>query len=170
MLITIHARQDGIHYYWHPFLLRQRQFGWAEVELQQFSSCCEIFWRKRPVSPPAGGAATGTRVAGISIRHLFHAAGALVGLDRWAINDELQMLRHLKSRCEALRLPLLVLGPSRRLESIRLDRLCRRLDHRLLTVLPKWRLAYCSLPDTHDPAGHVYYGADGWHFTPSGHG
>ena len=181
-LITIQVRADGIHYYWHPFLLRQRQHGWAEVEAQQFSTCREMYRRLRPsasheLTPgptqlPADSAASlpgATRLAGIPIRDAFYAAGALVGLHRWAINDELRMLRDLARRCEQLQLPLLVLGPGRRPCNGWLDQLCQRCDRQLQTELAQWTLPYCSLPDTEDRAGCSLYGADGFHFTPAGH-
>lgn len=182
-LITIQVRADGIHYYWHPFLLRQRQYGWAEVEAQQFSTCREMYRRLRSPAPPppspgptelpADSAASlpgATRLAGIPIRDAFYAAGALVGLHRWAINDELRMLRDLSSRCQQLKLPLLVLGPGRRPCNGWLDQLCQRCDRQLQTELGQWPLPYCSLPDTENQAGCSLYGDDGFHFTPAGHG
>ena len=185
-LITIQVRADGIHhywhYYWHPFLLRQRQYGWAEVETHQFSTCREIYRRLRaPATPPLTPGLTGlpadsaaslhgaTRLAGISIRDTFYAAGALVGLHRWAINDELRMLSDLSSRCQQLNLPLLVLGPGRRPANGWLDQLCQRCDRQLQRELGQWPLPYCSLPDTEDRAGCSLYGSDGFHFTSAGH-
>lgn len=181
-LITIQVRADGIHYYWHPFLLRQRQYGWAEVEAQQFSTCRELYRRLRsPAATPPTPAPPGlpadsesslpaaTRLAGIPIRDAFYAAGALVGLHRWAINDELRMLRDLARRFEQLQLPLLVLGPGRRPCNGWLDQLCQRCDRQLQTELVQWTLPYCSLPDTVNRAGVPLYGADGFHFTPAGH-
>ena len=75
-LITIQVRADGIHYYWHPFLLRQRQYGWAEVEAQQFSTCREMYRRLRPsasheLTPGRNSAASG--FSGVSA--WCHAAG-----------------------------------------------------------------------------------------------
>lgn len=181
-LITIQVWADGIHYYWHPFLLRQRQYGWAEVEGQQFSTCREIYRRIRPASSPQAppsptqlptdSAATlpgATRVAGISIRDAFYAAGAVVGLHRWAMADELSMLHDLSSRCQQLEIPLLVLGPGRRPANDWLDELCRRFDRQLQAELERWHLPYCSLPDTEDQSGESLYGADGFHFKPLGH-
>jgi hypothetical protein len=182
-LITIHVRPDGIHYYLHPFLLRQRQYGWADVERHQFSNCLEILRRQRRAGSPQSPVETSelptdaldtppgaTRVAGISIRDGFYAAGAVVGLHRWAMGDELRMLRDLSSRCQQLHLPLLVLGPSRRPDNGWLDHLCINFDRKLEAVLGQWCLPYCSLPDTEDQAGEALYGADGFHFTPAGHG
>ena len=183
LLITIHVRPDGIHYFWHPFLLRQHRHGWAEVEGRQFSGCWEIHHRRRraasPQAPapsnqssadPAGGPVGATRLAGVPIRDAFTAAGRAVGLHRWAIADELVMLRDLASRCAAHQLPLLVLGPTRRPANGWLDQLCRRCDRRLRAVLAQWPLPYCSLPDLEDQAGASLYGPDGLHLSLAGHG
>jgi hypothetical protein len=182
-LITIQVRSDGIHYYWHPFLLRQRRHGWAELEGRQFSGCRQIHHRRRPAgsaqpaqpssqssTDPEGAAAGATRLAGVSIRDAFYAAGRAVGLHRWAIADELVMLRDLARRCAALNLPLLVLGPSRRPANGWLDQLCRRCDRELQAELAHWPLAYCSLPELKNQAGACLYGPDGLHLTAEGHG
>ena len=181
-LITIQVCPDGIHYYWHPFLLRQRRHGWAELEARQFRGCRQILHRRRPAesaqpaqpsspsqSVPKAAPAGATRVAGVPIRDAFYAAGRAAGLHRWAIADEVVMLRDLARRCAALQLPLLVMGPSRRPVNGWLDQLCRRCDRELQAELAQWPLAYCSLPDLENRAGEHLYGPDGLHLTAAGH-
>jgi hypothetical protein len=182
-LVTIHVRPDGIHYYWHPFLLHQRRHGWAELEGRQFSGCLELHHRcsparsvqpahssSQPPTDPKAAPAGATRVAGLSIRDAFYAAGRAVGLHRWAIADEVVMLRDLASRCAALQLPLLVMGPGRRPANGWLDHLCRRCDCRLQDELAHWPLPYCSLPDLENQSDECLYGPDGFHLTAAGHG
>jgi hypothetical protein len=188
-LITIHCDAGRIHYYWHPFLFRRRQFGWAEIEAHQFSTCREIYCRVRANPHPLAGEQGGssgtissrispdqspelpseTRIFGLSIRNLFYAMGSASGLDVWAIRDEINMLDAVRTRCQQLGLPLIVMGPSRRPGSRWLDRLCIKLDQQLRSTLNEWHLDYCSLPHA-GTAGESYYGADGFHFTADGHG
>jgi len=182
-LITTQVASSGVRYFLHPFLFRPWQSGWAKVENAQFADCRQLYHRKHPTqSTPIASALTpatetnpaeivpgATRVAGIALRDLFFLGGALAGTEAWAIRDELRMLRELRTRCEELRLPLLVMGPSRRPDNFWLDRLCKRLDSRLQSQLGQWSLPYCNLPDANNANGTRLYYPDGFHFTSAGH-
>ena len=190
-MVTTLVSASGVRYYLHPFLFRPWQSGWAKVENADFAGCRLILHRKRPVAAPAADqpapprAVPGdmpadgdmadivpgaTRVAGIALRDLFYLAGAFTGTQAWAIRDELRMVNEVRARCQELRLPMFVLGPSRRPDNYWLDRLCRKLDTRLSRRLRGWSVPYCSLPEAQDAQGAKLYRPDGFHLTAAGHG
>ncbi|MBJ7327507.1 MAG: SGNH/GDSL hydrolase family protein [Chthoniobacterales bacterium] len=188
-LITISATPSEFRYYLHPYLFRPWRSGWAEVQNSDFAGCMMIGRRKNPgvrqlkdarissdssqASEPTDWADVvpgATRIAGVSIRDLFYLGGALCGLDAWAIRDELRMLSDMRIRCAELRLPLFVMGPSRRPDNFWLDRLCKKLDARLRTACSEWAVPYRDLMRVTNEKGARMYRPDGLHLTGEGHG
>ena len=188
-LVVVSATPSEFRYYLHPFLFCPWRSGWAEVQNSGFAGCKMISRRKNPVarqlrdlqvSGDSSQAAEptdwadvvpgATRIAGVSIRDLFHLGGALCGLDAWAIRDELRMLDGLRFRCADLGVPLFVMGPSRRPDSFWLDRLCKKLDERLRKACSEWAVPYCDLMRVTDEKGVRMYRPDGFHLAAEGHG
>jgi hypothetical protein len=187
-LIVKSVTEDEFCYIMHPFLFKPWKTGWAEVAKSHFSGQ-RVFLRRRNsvtnwndpnVAEEREVAETRSeasevsdlgarRFLGISLRDCFFAGGVAVGLDSWAVRDEVQMLWDVLRRCQELGLPLVVLGPGRRPDCYWLDRMCQKLDKRLRKLLPARSVPYCSLPDLQDGQGRDLYLADGWHLTPAGH-
>jgi hypothetical protein len=164
------------NYYINPFLFRRGRHNWLEEENEKFSHRRAILSRHIDVpqlSAPheayqeEGHAA---RVGGIAIRDLFYIAGSLVGLDAWAVRDELHSLAIVRDVCAELALPMFVLGPGRRPRNCWQDRICRKLDRRLARELQAWSIPYCGLPDVCNSSGKEVYLPDGWHLSSAGHG
>ena len=176
VITTVHTEGE-LRYFLHPFLFRPWKSGWAAAENAGFSGSRVILRRKSAMQSleqnegvdMADEVPDTTRVAGLSVRDIFYAAGVLVGTDRWAIRDELRMVRDLKSRCDALGLPLFVLGPSRRPDNYWLDRLCRKLEAKLLRLAGDLSVPCCRLPDVCDESGIRIYRHDGFHLNSRGH-
>jgi hypothetical protein len=179
-LITTIVAGGEFRYYFHPFLLRPWLSGWTAVENNRFAGSRLLWRRKSPIDDPEPGANSfgvdradvvpgATRVAGISLRDCFYAAGAAVGLDAWTLRDEVRMLREVHAACRKEGLPLIVLGPSRRPDDFWYDRLCQKLDKRLRRLCEELSTPYAGLPDVYDRAGQRMYRADGFHLNLSGH-
>jgi hypothetical protein len=179
-LITTVVSGVKIRYYLHPFLFRPWRSGWVAEEKSSFAGSRLLWRRKSPIATPEPGSDSrgvdqadivpgATRVAGISIRDCFYAMGAAVGLDSWALRDEVRMLREVHATCREVGLPLIVLGPSRRPDDFWYDRVCQKLDRRLRRLCDELRAPYVSLPDVHDRAGEWMYRADGLHLNLAGH-
>ena len=162
-------------YYLHPFLFRPWRYGWLDEENRKFSRQRALL--RRTINVPAVSQAhqrfnsevPATRVSGFAARDLFYIAGALVGLDQWAVRDELCSLRAVRELCHRIKLPMIVLGPGRRPGSYWQDRVCRKLDRRLQRELGLWSIPYCGLPELSDSRGVDLYLRDGWHFSEAGH-
>jgi hypothetical protein len=187
-LIVKSVTKDEFCYLFHPFFFKPWKTGWAKVAKSNFSGQRALLRRRNsmtnavdPASSDKGDSAEAVaeaagapdpgarRFCGVSLRDCFFAGGVAAGLDSWAVRDEVQMLRDIHKRCQELGLPLLVLGPGRRPDNHWLDRMCQKLDGRLLHLLRAWSVPYCSLPEVRNVQERDLYMADGWHLTPAGH-
>ena len=163
------------NYYINPFLFRRGRHNWLEEENEKFSHRRAILSRHIDVpqlsAPHEAYQQEGhaVRVGGIAIRDLFYIAGSLVGLDAWAVRDELHSLAIVRDLCRELDLPMFVLGPGRRPKNYWQDRICRKLDRCLEHELPSWAIPYCGLPDVCNARGEEVYLPDGWHLSAIGH-
>ena len=188
-LVVLSATPSEFRYYLHPFLFRPWRSGWAAVWNSEFEGCMLLGRRKNPVvgqlleagesgesartSKPVDLAHVvpgATRIAGVSIRDMLYLGGAVVGLDAWAVRDELRMLEDLRIRCAGLGLPLFAMGPSRRPDSFWLDRLCKKLDARSRKACSEQGVPYCGLMRAVNERGVRMYLPDGFHLTADGHG
>jgi hypothetical protein len=163
------------NYYLNPFLFRRGRHNWLEEENEKFSRRRAILRRRIDVPQLSApheayqGEGHAARVGGIAIRDLILIAGSLVGLDEWAVRNELHSLAIVRDLCRELDLPMFVLGPGRRPRNYWQDRICRKLDRRLERELPSWSIPYCGLPDVYDSSGEEVYLPDGWHLSAVGH-
>lgn len=179
---------EEFRYQLHPFLFKPWRTGWAKAASNGFAGQRVLLRRKNTlgksevtaefaegaVSEPSVNLAVAVdpgekRVFGFSMRDWLYAAGFIVGLDRWAVRDEVQMLRDVRDRCNELNLPLFVLGPGRRLDHRWLDRMCLKFDKRLRRVLSDWSVPFCGLPETKSSEGEPIYARDKWHLSAAGH-
>jgi len=111
----------------------------------------------------------GKRFVGLRVRDLNWAAGALVGLDRWAVEDEIRMLEDFVRACAERSLPLFVLGPTPLLGRQWQARAPRMLTGRLGEFADDNGLPVALIEDTHDSAGRPLVKSDGMHLTLEGH-
>lgn len=188
VLITKSVTDSEFRYHLHPFLFRPWQTGWSKIEKSNFAGRPVILRRKNTLkkhcetSAPErvehseiNNVAVGKtdlgarRLFGVSLRDMFFVAGALAGLDSWAVRDELAMLREVMRKCRQLSLPLCVLGPGRRPSHYWLDRVCIKLDKHLTQELRKLSVPYCGISDAVMFGDASVYSSDGWHLSSAGH-
>jgi hypothetical protein len=114
-VLFVRARREGrVRRRLNPALVRRRHR--PEVAWEQPWGGDEA----RARTAAGGGAAGapdwdrphGRRLGRIRFASVNYMLGALVGLDRWAIEDELLRLGELDRACREARLPLFVLGPT----------------------------------------------------------
>jgi hypothetical protein len=189
VLITKSVTDEEFRYHLHPFLLKRWQTGWAKIAKSNFAGQPVIFRRRNTLKnrsrvemadrgrepealdATAEGADLGARrFLGVSLRGLFFAVGAVVGLEAWTVRDELQMLLGTIGKCRQVGLPVLVLGPGRTPSDYWKDRICQKLDKRLSREMRKLSVPYCGISDSLVFEGHSVYSGDGWHMSATGHG
>ena len=115
-------------------------------------------------TPPGG-----PRIGGFRLFDLNLVAGSLLGLDRWAIADQLQMLERCRRLCVARDLPLIILGPTPVGLSPWRSRLCGRMNRALQQRVPELGLQLACIEGLTDDAGRPLLKADGFHMTAQGH-
>jgi hypothetical protein len=103
------------------------------------------------------------------LRRLNSLAGALAGLDRWAADDELVVLRDFAGACAARGLPLFLLGPTPLADSRWEARAPMYLSEALPEAARGLDLRVAILEATVDAAGRPLLQPDGWHLTGEGH-
>ena len=121
----------------HPFLRKQPETGWIPFiyeDPDDFSR--EIGEKSSRLSDPHEEEMPRRKIFGLSLRDLNFLAGFLVGLDDWAIRNELAVLRRLKTACDEQNVPLVVLGPSPRFSFHAEKELWHRLNDALAQKLP----------------------------------
>jgi hypothetical protein len=164
-------KSEGARYYvLHPFLFRRREFGvWNRLENQGFKDSIVITSRRSPTHRDFNAPPPGVRISRFRLGESNHLIGMLLGLDRWAIQDELFDLAGFNQVCLEKRLPFFVLCPVLSDSSFVLSRLCRKLTAAIRARLSVLRVPCCSLEhlvgDTQIPL-HL---SDGIHLTADGH-
>lgn len=98
------------------------------------------------------------------------ALGSLVGLDRWAVENELVVLREFLAACAARGLPVAVLGPTPMIGRDWQYRTAQMLNARMRGFAAEAGVPVALIEQTHDAAGRPLVKADGLHLTPEGHG
>lgn len=111
----------------------------------------------------------GRRIAGFRLRNLNYALGALAGLDRWAIDEELLRFSELERACRERRLPLFVLGPTPVADSYWQNRVVRKFNLEIRRRLAASNVSYSLIDHLRDGAGHPLTRNDGFHLTVEGH-
>lgn len=180
-LLPSHSSPSAIRYFLHPALIRRSRRDWATLESHGFAGARLVYHRPRHQAPtrqspalPAAAEARATtpqatRIAGIPLRHLFYLGGAAVGLDHWAIREEIRLSQAVVAQCLKNHLPLAILGAGRRPDDFWLDRLCLRLDRRMQAFSRHHHIPYTSIAVTHDPSGQPISMPDGLHLNAAGH-
>jgi hypothetical protein len=111
----------------------------------------------------------GLRIAGFRVRNLNLAFGTLVGLDRWAIAEELHEFDEFERACRERGLPLFVLGPTPTTYSYWTDRIVRKGNAAIRRRLSGTNVPFALVEQWQDPAGRPLTRADGFHMTLDGH-
>jgi hypothetical protein len=111
----------------------------------------------------------GRRIAGLRIRSVNAALGALAGLDRWAVEEEMTRFADLAAACAQRGLPLFVLGPPPSPESRWNARVVRRANNLIRRRLSGTNIGFALLEPGPETADRPFTMRDGVHLTPDGH-
>jgi hypothetical protein len=115
-------------------------------------------------------APSGRRIAGFRVRNLNALLGAFLGLDRWAIGQEMLRFDDLVRACKERGIPLFVLGPTPASRSYWNNRVVRKTNAAIRRRLPGRDVPYALIEQLADPAGRpLVVRADGIHLTVDGH-
>jgi hypothetical protein len=166
-LFATYTSEGATHYVIHPFLFRRQEFGkWMEFETQNFDNSFVIFSRKAPIQNTFGNAVPGIRIGGLRLRGLNQVIGMLVGLDKWAIEDEMFEITGFNQICLEKRIPFFVLGPT---PHAHLNHLCRKMSGALEIRLPTMNIPFCRIENITGINGAPMQLNDGMHLTVDGH-
>lgn len=111
----------------------------------------------------------GRRIAGFRVRDLNYALGALAGLDRWAIDEELLRFGDLERACRERGVSLFVLGPTPVANSYWQNRVVRKVNVEIRHRMAALGLSYSLIEQLRDSAGRPLTRDDGIHLTVDGH-
>ncbi len=169
------ARRDSDgkrQYFLHPYLFKRREFGWVQSDAARSRLVLKI--AQRDIKPEDDGHRHGVhlgepRIAVFRLRDVNWIIGSLIGLDDWAIEDELRMLARCQQTCIEAKIPLFVLGPTPTGISKWKYHLCQKMNRTLQSKLPEMGIPLCCFEPLLDPAGNRLINADGIHLTVDGH-
>ena len=111
----------------------------------------------------------GRRIAGFRLRNLTYLLGTLVGLDRWAIEEDMLGLDAIVRACEDRGVPLIVLGPTPASYSYWSERVVRRTNAAIRRRLTGTGVPFALIDGLRDADGRPLTRVDGLHLTPAGH-
>jgi hypothetical protein len=111
----------------------------------------------------------GRRIAGYRLRNLNYLLGALAGLDRWAIEQEMLAMDVVVRACRDRGVPLIVLGPTPAAYSYWSQRVIRRTNAAIRRRLTGTGIPFALIDRVRDADGHPLTLADGVHLSPAGH-
>jgi len=183
-LIVGVTEEGSFRYVLHPFFCQQGARTWAELEVTRFAECMTLWRRKTVVATPVEGPlpAQGTAQPDVikerrrlRISDLTWIAGKWAGLVDWAIRDEIRIVEMVRQVAVANNLPLLVLGPGRRIEKTPINQFAARLDTELARSLSRGQgVSYISLMDDQcgngtDESFDRHHYVDSGHFNEAGH-
>lgn len=160
----------GPHWRLHPALLRRRHEGPAIEELRAFENAGEDAEERGAVRAVRHGSRRGRWLGELSLREVGSALGAVVGLDRWAADDEVHRLEEFVAECERRGLPLFILGPTPLVGQPWAGRSLRLLDDRIAQFCRARGLPYALITSERDLTGKPLIKRDGMHLTIEGHG
>jgi hypothetical protein len=112
---------------------------------------------------------SGRRIAGLRLRNVNAFLGALAGLDRWAVEEQLGEFDDLARACKRRGIPLFVLGPTPATHSYWNNRVVRKANAAIRRRLSGGDVPFALIERPTDPAGHPIIRADGVHLTVEGH-
>jgi hypothetical protein len=110
----------------------------------------------------------GPRIFGFRVRNLNLALGALVGLDNWAIAEELRRFDEFEKACRECGLPLFAVGPLPVEYSYWTRRIVRKANALIRRHLSGGEVPFALIDQAHDAAGRPLTRADGVHLTVEG--
>jgi hypothetical protein len=156
----------------NPALFRRRHADTVVLTLRSN----QIRGRDKPRGPDAYGDSPnrqdrppeGLRIAGFRARNLNIAVGSLVGLDNWAIAEELRRYDEFEQACRERGLPLFVLGPASVEYSYWTGRIVRKANARILRRLAGGDVPFALIEQACDAAGRPLTRVDGIHLTVDG--
>jgi hypothetical protein len=152
----------------HPALLSRGHDGPAIDELREAENDGDDVEERTEVHAANHERRWGWR-GGITSLELNTALGAMVGLDRWAADDEVHRLAYFATECDKRRLPLFILGPTRLVGARWAARPLRGLDRRIAEFAKRRDLPFALVDALNDRAGRPLFKRDGVHLTLEGH-
>ena len=168
--LLIGGRGGRLGYALHPALFSRTHRGRAVEQLRAVeladprAGVARAVPRSRRYTRRAGA-----RIDGVRIRDLNSAFGALLGLDRWAVDDEILRLTDFVAHCRSRGLPIFVLGPTPLSTTRWQARTIRLLNERLGPYCNAQGLPLALIETSPDLVGTVLE-PDGVHLTVAGHG
>lgn len=172
------ARKSGVvalfkgdthhRYFLHPFLFRRNRFGWSAMEREGFPAATGF---NRPVPAAAAedtGAVDDTHGVGFRLHDLPRLLGVPMGLERWAVEDEVREVEAFLDQCRGLAIPVVILGPSPASHSLVLDRVRRLVNRRFTPLLREAGVPFVAFPGADGPGGARLVRRNG-RLTPAGH-
>ncbi|MDE0830122.1 MAG: hypothetical protein OSB03_13060 [Vicinamibacterales bacterium] len=162
---------DGIaRYSLHPFMFNSREVGWAESQSRGGRGVTVV---RRPAGRVGAEehlqARSGRHIFGFRVNDLNLILRHLIGLDDWAIRDEMAMLSQFARACEVHQLPFIVLGSSLLADVPQVNRLAARIAERARALLLPMNVPYCAIDTTLDENGQPILLPDGYHLSENGH-
>jgi hypothetical protein len=154
----------------HPALFRRRHEGPAVEELRAAENAGEDVEDTGQVRAAKHERRRVRRIAGLNWLEANSALGALVGLDRWAADDEVRRLADFVAECERRGLPLFILGPTPLGGQHWAARSVKRLEERVAKFSEQRGLPCALVAAERDTAGRPVVKRDGMHLTIEGHG
>ena len=103
------------------------------------------------------------------LRTFVRAIASLIGMSSWAVNNEVSQVEALIEKCKKLKVPLLVMGPSRWLNCFWCDHTCQKMNKQLKRLLGLRGIPYIEIQDSSDQEGNEIYLADRVHLNERGH-
>jgi hypothetical protein len=173
--LLVNQLTDGKRYYQlHPFLIRQHETGWNK-SLAEKPTTPTLFAAREPNlestrdEDPFDHPTSSKKIFGFRLRSLNLAAGALAGLDDWAIADELDMFNQFKDACRQRGMPFFVLGPTPVTTYSGETKLWRKMNRVLNAKLSGMDVPFCLLNRIKDDAETPMLQGDGFHLNENGH-
>ncbi|MDX2162146.1 MAG: hypothetical protein SF162_12540 [bacterium] len=170
-LLVRHTVNSEARYYLHPFLFRQHQVGWHQVQQQGFAGHWPLLRRsvqlvtaKQHHEPRPG-----VKVGRFRVNDLNRVIGHALGLAHWALRDEMALLDDVIAAARARQLPLLLMGPTLAQDSSLLPRMANLLNRHLRIVAEREGLPFVPLNALQDAAGQSLFLPDGTHMSVHGH-
>jgi hypothetical protein len=182
-LIVKHRSGQTMTFALHPFAFGPRNAGWTEFEDSDFAHCLRV---RRGIAKEATSAGVSSacstasedmyndplvpkRVFGLTVGQWNRLAGRLLGLEQWAIRDELAAVESVRQVCEELGVRLAILMPLPAPESEWIERFGLRLASHLRDHLAPYPVALCSLERETVQETRALFMRDGIHMNPAGH-
>jgi len=173
--LLVNRLEAGRRYYTvHPFLFKRAERGWNE-RLAAKPGGGALFSSREPEragdadQDPFDVPTPSKKLFGFRLRSLNLAAGALAGLDDWAIADEFAMFDRFCEACTRRGMPFFVLGPTPVTTYPGETRLWRKMNQELQSRLSGTGVPFCLLEALTDEGGNPMLKGDGLHLNEWGH-